>query len=204
MEEILHQLICSLSRIPLFAGFYASHVVQDFFHRQQWAIPDPLSGSLRKPFCVVSTVYMTSHRKCTAVVVFICSSHFCREKKELPRLGVGKKFHAHLANPKNRNACHPSIDCRTKRLSALERATYGGGAKFDARNHDQPTSKPPIPASVDLNCNGVTWRLDPQTPQQMSGDFPSKSFSAFPTKIWGRETSKVGTCCHTQVVKKKV
>ena len=34
MEDILHQLIGSLSHYSLFAGFYTSQVVQDFFHQQ--------------------------------------------------------------------------------------------------------------------------------------------------------------------------
>ena len=164
-------------------------------------LPSTAVGNSRSTFWIFAEtflcgVYMTSHRKCTAVVVFICSSHFCREKKELPRLGVGKKFHAHLANPKNRNACHPSIDCRTKRLSALERATYGGGAKFGARG---TTNQPPnhrSPASVDLKLQRCNMEGgDP--PNKCQVIFHPKAFPHFLRKFGGRETSKVGTCCHT-------
>ena len=209
MEEILHQLICSLSRIPLFAGFYASHVVQDFFHQQQWAIPDPLSGSLRKPFCVVSTWQAIEN----ALPLLFSSVHpTSAVKKNIIILEI---HWVATSGGWQKIPCPPSQPQKSERLPSIHRLQdprdfqlwnvppAARGAKLWCP--ETTTNQPPnhrSPASVDLKLQRCNMEGgDP--PNKCPVIFHPKAFPHFLRKFGGEKRQRLEHVATRRWSKKK-
>ena len=147
------------------------------------------SGSLGKPFCVVATWQAIENAHCRCYHCFhptsamLKKNHHFRESLSCRVWGC-QKFPTGSASPKigtQQPSIHRFQDQETFSSGTCTCGTWG---KIWCQGHDQPTSKPPIPASVDLNCNGETWREE--TPQQISGDFSIQKHFRMSYENWGR------------------